>query len=166
MSTLVGAAGVINQTNIKKIFLYSSLGNMVFLLMPLLNPSPETLSNFFIFLFFYFFNLVIILTILLYLRDSSTNNSIQRIDHLCSLFQSHPYLAFIFSICLLSLSGIPPMIGFFTKIYFLQTLFSLSIFLFLVVFVCNTIMLYYSLKIIKLISYQKGGSICLIPNMS
>lgn len=166
LSAVVGSLGIINQTNIKKIFLYSSLGNMIFLLMPLLNPSLETISNFIVFIFFYFFNLIIILTILLYLKDSSTDNSIQKIDNLCSLYKSHPYLACLLSICLLSLSGIPPFIGFYTKFYFLQTLFSMGIIIFLIIFICNSIMLYYSLKIIRLLFFNNNNRVSLIPNVS
>jgi len=54
-----------------------------------------------------------------------------------------------------SLSGLPPFIGFFTKISFLSILFNFNIYLFVLVLFSSTVSLYYYLRLIKVMFFEK-----------
>lgn len=158
LSLIVGTVGIIYETNIKKIFIYSSLSNTIFLLMPFFIPSCGIVSNYMAFFIFYFFNLVGILAIMLIFTNWSILIPFKKIDSLKNFYTYYPVVAVLFSIFLLSLSGFPPFPGFFIKYYFLQSLYYYSIPLFVLTAIANFISFIYSLWIITTMFFSSDKS--------
>jgi NADH:ubiquinone oxidoreductase subunit 2 (subunit N) len=92
----------------------------------------------------------------------STNSSsdLNFINQLTGLFTNNPILTLSFIICLFSMAGIPPMLGFFAKQQVLSA--SLSVgFIFLAIIAINTsvISAYYYLKLIQVSSFSNNNLI-------
>ena len=91
---------------------------------------------------------------------------IELITDLKGLNSQHPWFAFLLLIIMLSLAGIPPLIGFHAKLSIINVLIHgghiwLSIFVVLM----TVIGAYYYLKVIKVIYFDQGaGKIYLIPS--
>ncbi|KAG6540766.1 hypothetical protein Mapa_017905 [Marchantia paleacea] len=110
-----------------------------------------------IYVFFYIFmNLGTFACIILYSLRTGTDN----IRDYAGLYIKDPLLSFSLTLCLLSLGGLPPLTGFFGKLYLFwcgwQSGFYLLVFIGLIT---SVISLYYYLKIIKLILTKKNNEI-------
>ncbi|MBT4760164.1 MAG: NADH-quinone oxidoreductase subunit N [Bdellovibrionaceae bacterium] len=120
MSMMLGNIAALRQNHLKRILAYSSIAHSGYLLMGLLVVGLSTnsvlgASGTLFYLFSY-----AIMTIgafgFLSLFEKS-ENSMVTVDHLKGLAYRRPYLALVISIFMLSLAGIPPLLGFFSKFY-------------------------------------------------
>jgi len=115
----VGSIGAINQTKIKRLFAYSAIGHMGFLLLGLAigtySSIVATLIYFILYIIMGFQSFTFLLTV------SSPSGLLEQnyirgtLASLCGLSRTQPVLAISFAFCLLSLAGIPPLAGFFSK---------------------------------------------------
>lgn len=89
-------------------------------------------------------------------ENVSSNSPIQKLSHLCGLGKENGFLALSFTICLLSLLGIPPFIGFFLKQkVILSTLANGSFLISFIAILTSVISAVYYLKIIEYIYFKK-----------
>jgi len=94
------------------------------------------------------FGLIIIL--------SSPRKSIEFIDDLKGLNQSHPWEAFLMMIVMFSLAGIPPTIGFYAKFSVLQVVIDKDIIWPTLIAVISALIgMYYYLRIIRYMYFEK-----------
>ncbi len=127
-SLFIGNLAAIAQNNLKRMLAYSTIGQMGFVLLGLLagvvNGDPVFARNAYSSAMFYIVTYVITAlasfgTILLLAREGFES---EEIADLAGLNQRSPLYAAIMSICLFSLAGIPPMVGFYAKLAVLQAL--------------------------------------------
>jgi NADH-quinone oxidoreductase subunit N len=70
-------------------------------------------------------------------------------EDLAGLGKRHPLTAFVFSICLLSLAGIPPTAGFFAKWFVFKAAIDAGLYLLVVVALANSVVAaYYYLRVL------------------
>jgi NADH-ubiquinone oxidoreductase chain 2 len=94
----------------------------------------------------------------LYFKD------IKYISELKSLFFSNPLIAISFTICLFSMAGIPPLMGFFSKYYVLFSAVQKNyIFLSFICIIVSVISAYYYLKVISFIYSRSTGNEAKLP---
>ena len=153
ISALVGFIVAIYQTNIKSFVAYSSIANMSYMLMITLSPSVLSVKNLIIYALSYGIALVgFIGTIMMFKRD---NKPIEDIYDLKGLYKDYPYLAFILSTFLISMAGLPITAGFFGKISVLYAVFLSKYYLLgALVALLSVIMMYFYLKVIKIIYFD------------
>lgn len=113
LSMFVGAIGALAQTNIKRLMAYSSIANMGYALVPLAAGGEAGIRGMLIFMSIYVITTVGIFACILQMRIR--NGMVENISDLSGLSKSNPGLNFILSILMLSLAGIPPLLGFFGK---------------------------------------------------
>lgn len=116
VGTIVGLA----QTRIKRLLAYSTISHVGFLLLALAVNNEDSLEAFLFYMIQYTMtNLCLFLVVLAWgysLRESRRNRGdITFIDEFSGLFRDNVGLAMCMAICLFSMAGIPPMIGFFAK---------------------------------------------------
>src|SRR5208337_3314338 len=88
-----------------------------------------------------------------FLDDSSEGVTISRLK---GLYSSSPLLACSFALCLLTLAGIPPTIGFFAKFYLLKVAFSAKLYgLVIVGLLCAILAAYYYLRFVAAMFSEK-----------
>ncbi len=129
-SLLVGNLAAIAQTNLKRMLAYSTISQMGFVLIGLLSGivNGNTLSATTAYSASMFYVTTYVITtlatfgvILLLARDGFES---EEITDLAGLNQRSPLYAAIMAICMFSLAGIPPMVGFYAKLSVLQALIS------------------------------------------
>nr|AYN50399.1 NADH dehydrogenase subunit 2 [Lepyrus sp. G312] len=104
ISSMIGSLMGLNQTCLRKILTYSSINHMSWMLSAMLN-SPSIWLWYFLIYTLINLNIIIILA----------NFNIYYMKELNSLFIFNKYLKILFMLNMLSLGGLPPLLGFFPK---------------------------------------------------
>jgi NADH-quinone oxidoreductase subunit N len=127
-SLLVGNLAAIAQTNLKRMLAFSTIAQMGFLLLGLLagvvngntNGAAAAYSASMFYIITYVLTTLATFGIMLLLSREGFES--EEIADLAGLNQRSPLYAAIMAICMFSLAGIPPMVGFFAKLSVLQPL--------------------------------------------
>jgi NADH-quinone oxidoreductase subunit N len=148
-SMVLGAFAAIGQQNIKRLMAYSSIGHMGFALVGFAAVSADGVSGVILYMTLYaVMTLGTFACILSMRRDSGM---VEKIDDLAGLSQTSPYMAACLAVLMFSLAGIPPMAGFFGKLFVFRAaidagLYSLSI----LGVLASVVGAYYYLRIVKI----------------
>lgn len=129
-SLLVGNLAAIMQTNLKRMLAYSTISQMGFVLLGLMsgvvhgNVDATAVENAYSSAMFYMVTYVLTTlaafgVILLLAREGFES---EEISDLSGLNQRSPLYAGVMAVCLFSMAGIPPLVGFYAKLAVLQAL--------------------------------------------
>jgi NADH-quinone oxidoreductase subunit N len=118
LSMFLGAIAAIGQTNIKRLMAFSSIGHMGFVLMGLAAGSEQGVQAMLIYLAIYVtMNIGVFAFILNMEKDG---RPVTDISALSMYSKVEPLRAAALMVLMFSLAGIPPLVGFFGKLYVLQ----------------------------------------------
>jgi NADH-quinone oxidoreductase subunit N len=115
VSMYVGAIGALSQTNIKRLMAYSSIANMGYALVPLAAGTMFGLKGMLIFMTIYVISSVGIFAAILQMRIR--NGMVEQISDLSGLAETNRPMALVLTVFFFSLMGIPPLLGFFGKLF-------------------------------------------------
>jgi len=172
LSLVIGTIVGLTQVRIKKLFAYSTISHIGFILLALSINSIESIQAFIFYLMQYSIsnlNAFIILismgfSLYYYVNDNDeykeltdkNNSPIQLISQMKGFFYINPLLALSLSITIFSFVGIPPLIGFFAKQMVLSAALDNGyVFLTLVAILTSVISAVYYLNVIKQIFFDK-----------
>jgi NADH-ubiquinone oxidoreductase chain 2 len=170
---IIGSVLGLTQFRIKRLFAYSTISHVGFILLALSINSIESIQAFIFYLMQYSISNLNAFIILIsigfslyyfvnddeeYKKLEDKNNSpIQLISQLKGFFYINPFLALSLAITIFSFVGIPPLIGFFAKQMVLSAaLDSGYVFLTLVGILTSVISAVYYLNIIKEVFFDKS----------
>jgi len=183
LSLIIGTVVGLSQFRIKRLFAYSTISHLGFMLLALTINSIESIQSFIFYIMQYsitnlnaFILLVTIgYTFYLYINNKGQNNfgvsqeedknnlqdinnsPIQLISQLKGYFYIKPVLALSLAITLYSFVGIPPLIGFFAKQMVLSAAIDNGyIFMALIAILTSVISAVYYLSVIKQIFFDKA----------
>jgi len=148
LSMVLGNVLALAQPSIKRKFAYSSIGQAGFVMIGMVCGTEDGFAAMVLYMAAYLFmNLGAFACIILFsLRTGS-----DRIADYAGLYQKDPLITLGLSLCLLSLGGIPPMLGFFGKIYLFFAGWADHQYLLVVVgLVTSVISIYYYISVIKM----------------
>ncbi len=153
-SLLVGAFAGLVQTNIKRLMAYSSIGNMGYALIGLVAGTAMGVEALIVYLFIYLVMTSGCFAIILNMRREGL--AVDKISDLAGLSKSKPLLAYCMALLMFSMAGIPPLAGFFGKLFIFKAAVD-SGFYYLAVFgLCASVVsAYYYLKIIKVMFFDE-----------
>ena len=155
-SMLVGSLGAITQTNIKRLLAYSSIGHVGFMLMALATGKASGVQAMLIYMAVYIFMSVGMFGCVLLMKRA--RSPLENIKDLSGLSQNNPLMAIVISICIFSMAGIPPMAGFFGKMYVVLAAIDGGLTWLAVVGVGTSVIgCYYYLKIIKTMYFDEAA---------
>jgi NADH-quinone oxidoreductase subunit N len=149
ITMFIGNLSALNQLHFKRLLAYSSITHVGYALLTILTVSASTSSNLWIYLFGYGFSIIALVTIAKLINDSE-----DRIDAFKGLAKRNPLIAIIAVLALLSLAGVPPLIGFFGKYVVFSAAFKQYPILVIIAIANSGIGVYYYLKTIIAI-FQK-----------
>ncbi|MES2950919.1 MAG: NADH-quinone oxidoreductase subunit NuoN [Pseudomonadota bacterium] len=165
-SLLVGNLAAIAQTNVKRMLAFSTISQMGFVLLGIMsgvvtNDSLTYTANAYSSAMFYVITYVLTTLasfgILLLLSQEGFES--EEIADLAGLNQRSPLYAGVMAVCLLSLAGIPPLVGFYAKLAVLQALVSSGQTLHMVIAVFAVMMsligAFYYLRVIKVMYFDE-----------
>lgn len=114
-SMLLGSFAAIGQTNIKRLMAYSSIAHVGFALVGLAAGTHQGAQSVLVYLAIYLVMTFGTFACILAMRRG--DDMIEDIDQLSGLAQTNLPMAFTFAMLMFSLAGIPPLAGFFAKLY-------------------------------------------------
>ena len=153
-SMFVGALAAIMQSNIKRLLAYSSIGHVGFMLMGLAAGSVAGVQAMLIYLALYIFMSAGAFGCVLLMKRGG--QPVEDIKELSGLSQTHPVMAMALAVFMFSLAGIPPLAGFFGKMYVVLAAIQAGlVWLAVAGVIASVIGCYYYIKIVKLMYFDE-----------
>nr|YP_010262412.1 NADH-plastoquinone oxidoreductase subunit 2 [Pedicularis cephalantha]UIX22125.1 NADH-plastoquinone oxidoreductase subunit 2 [Pedicularis cephalantha] len=158
LSMLFGNIIAITQTSMKRMLAYSSIGQIGYVIIGIIvGDSNDGYASMITYMLFYIsMNLGTFACIVLFGLRTGTDN----IRDYAGLYTKDPFLALSLALCLLSLGGLPPLAGFFGKLYLFWCGWRVGLYsLVLIGLLTSVLSIYYYLKIIKLLMTGRNQEI-------
>ena len=152
-SMLLGAFAALRQTNIKRLMAYSSIANMGYALVAVAAGTPEGVEGVLVYLAIYVVMTLGAFACILSMRRDGA--AIEDINELAGLSQTNLPMAFALAMFMFSMAGIPPLAGFFSKLYVFLPAIKAELYTLAVIAVLSSVVgAYYYLRIVKLMFFD------------
>jgi NADH-ubiquinone oxidoreductase chain 2 len=178
LSLIIGTVVGLSQTRIKRLLAYSTISHVGFILLALVINTEQSIDSLIFYIVQYTLtnlNTFLILLALGYsinytinkfntlnnreynqLGKGESNNDIKFISELKGQFYSNPVLSLGLTVCLFSMAGVPPLIGFFSKQFVLYSSIQNGYnFMSILAILTSVISASYYLKIIRLLNTEE-----------
>ncbi|MBD2086586.1 NAD(P)H-quinone oxidoreductase subunit N [Trichocoleus sp. ST-U3] len=148
LSMILGNVVALTQTSMKRLLAYSSIAQAGFVMIGLITGTEEGYASMVFYMLVYLFmNLGGFACVILFTLRTGTD----QISEYAGLYQKDPLLTLCLSICLLSLGGIPPLAGFFGKIYLFWAGWQAGVYgLVLLGLLTSVVSIYYYIRVVKM----------------
>jgi NAD(P)H-quinone oxidoreductase subunit 2 len=148
LSLVLGNVVALTQTSMKRLLAYSSIAQAGFVMIGLIAGTDAGYASMIFYLLVYLFmNLGGFTCVILFTLRTGTD----QISEYAGLYQKDPLLTLGLSLCLLSLGGIPPLAGFFGKIYLFWAGWQAGLYgLVLLGLITTVISIYYYIRVVKM----------------
>ena len=166
LSLIIGTVVGLAQFRIKRLFAYSTISHVGFMLLALAVSGQESIDAFLFYLIQYSltslnsFFILLAFGYLIHSRQtthtgSTQNNDVQFISQLSGQFRQNPILALSMAVCLFSMAGIPPLMGFFAKYAVLYTaIHNGYYFITLVAILASVVSAAYYLRVVRVLYFD------------
>lgn len=155
LSVVFASIAALYQDKIKRLLAYSGIAHMGYVMLAISSNSIEGFFAAYYYLLVYSFTGLAIFIILLSVRKYTNYLKIKSLSDFSSLFRNNPVIAISFSIFMFSLAGIPPLAGFFSKLFVFLSLIKVGSYLAsIVVIVTSVVSAVYYLWIIKIVFFK------------
>ncbi len=173
LSLLIGTIVGLSQTRIKRLLAYSTISHIGFILLALAINTEQAIDSFLFYIIQYSItnlNTFLILIALSYILKNNSQSildkfmpsgggDIKYITELKGLFFNNPLLSLSLTICLFSMAGVPPLLGFFSKQFVLYSAMqSEYYFMGIIAILLSVISASYYLKIIKILHTENNSA--------
>jgi NADH-quinone oxidoreductase subunit N len=153
VSMLIGAFAAIWQTNIKRLMAYSSIGHVGYALIGLAAGSEDGIRGVLIYMAIYLFMNVGTFAVILSMRHRG--HLVEQISDLSGLAQTHKGLAAALAIAMFAMAGIPPLAGFFSKLFIFQAAVAQGLYTLAVIGVLTSVVgAFYYLRLVKVMYFD------------
>ncbi|MGC8474992.1 MAG: NADH-quinone oxidoreductase subunit NuoN [Acetobacteraceae bacterium] len=153
VSMVLGAFAAIGQTNIKRLMAYSSIGHMGYALIGLAVGTRLGMRGVLVYLLVYIFMSAGTWACIIAMRRQG--RSVERIADLAGLAKTDPGLAGAFAVFMFSMAGIPPLAGFFGKLYVFLAAVQSGLWTLAIIGVLTSVVgSYYYLRIVKVMYFD------------
>jgi NADH-quinone oxidoreductase subunit N len=154
LSMIVGSFAALMQDNLKRLLAYSSIGNMGFALVGLIAANPEGGAAVMVYMMLYMVMTAGTFGIILSMRRNG--KPLERVSDLSGLSRNHPVIAYAMAALMFSMSGIPPLAGFFGKFLVFKAAVGAGFYgLAILGVVLSVVSAYYYLRIIKVMFFDE-----------
>jgi len=153
----LGNLAAINQTNIKRLLAYSSIAHAGYLMLGLCAGNTDGQRAILLYLVTYLFMNLGAFLVVMGLTDAGLG---EQIDDYRGLGVRAKFPAAVMTICLVSLTGLPPLAGFWGKFYLFAALIgkggTLNATLALIALLNSAVSLYYYARVFKVMYFEKA----------
>jgi len=121
-SVIVGSLVTLKQKRLKKLLAYSSVNHVGYLLLGVSLFSIESISSVFFYILSYMVTGLCVWSIVFSLQPGRVSNyrAFNLVDF-GAVLKTNPLIANVFGICLFSMAGVPPLVGFYAKLNIFQS---------------------------------------------
>ncbi|MBI2257344.1 MAG: NADH-quinone oxidoreductase subunit N [Flavobacteriia bacterium] len=143
LTMFVGNLSALRQTKLKRLIAYSSITHVGYALICLLVKNEHTPAYLWTYFFAYGFSIVALITVSMIVNDENDD-----IDRYKAFARTNPFAGFVMILALLSLAGVPPLVGFFGKYLVFSSAIEQYPVLIIIALINSGIAIYYYLKVI------------------
>jgi NADH-quinone oxidoreductase subunit N len=164
-SMILGSFAAIGQTNLKRLMAYSSIGHVGYALMGLAVGSDLGLRGLLVYMAIYVFMNLGTFAVLVAMRRQG--RAVERVEDLAGLGRTDPTTALWMAIFMFSMAGIPPLAGFFGKLYVFLAAVQGGFWTLAVIGVLTSVVAaYYYLRIVKVMYFDDAVGVLDRPSAS
>lgn len=154
LSMLLGAFAAINQVSIKRLMAYSSIGHIGYALIGLAAGDENGVRGVLVYMAIYLFMNVATFVVILCMRRNG--KMVEQISDLAGLSKTQPVLAAALAVAMFSMAGIPPLAGFFSKLYVFLAAVSAGLYTLAVIGVLTSVVsAFYYLRVVKVMYFDE-----------
>ncbi len=155
LTLLAGNITAVLQSSTKRMLAYSSVAHAGYMLLGLLALNSFSQSSILMYALAYSIGSITSFGVLIYVAKARGGDVL---DSFNGLTKTNPFLAFVMTVALLSLAGIPPTAGFFAKYYIFTAAFQAGYaWLVLVAILASLIGVYYYFRIIIAMYFKQSN---------
>jgi NADH-quinone oxidoreductase subunit N len=152
-SMLLGSLAAIWQVNIKRLLAYSSIGHMGYALIGLATGTEAGITGIVIYMAIYVVMSLGSFACVIAMRERGV--SVEKIEDLAGLAQTRPGMALALAIFMFSMAGIPPLAGFFGKLYVFLAAIDAHLYTLAVIGVLTSVVgAYYYIRVVKVMYFD------------
>ena len=153
-SMVLAAFAAINQTNIKRLMAYSSIGHIGYALVGLAAGDETGVRGVLIYMAIYLAMVIGTFGCILCMRQNG--RMVEGIYDLSGLARTQPAMALALAIFMFSMAGIPPLAGFFGKLYVFLAAIEAGLYTLAVLGVVSSVVAaYYYVRIVKVMYFDE-----------
>jgi NADH-quinone oxidoreductase subunit N len=153
-SMLLGSFAAIGQTNIKRLLAYSGIGHIGFALVGLAAGTQDGVYSVLVYMAIYMIMTIGAFGCVLAMRRHG--HAVEQVDDLAGLGRNQPLLAAALAIFMFSMAGIPPLAGFFGKLYvFLAAIRADMVPLAVIGLLASVVGAYYYIRVVKVMYFDE-----------
>lgn len=154
LSMILGSLAAIAQTNIKRLMAYSSIGHMGYALIGLASGGTNGVQAIILYMTIYL--AMTLGTFGCILCMSRKDEMVEQISDLSGLGKSNPLLAAALLVFMFSMAGIPPLAGFFGKLYIFLAAVEAQLYALAIIGVITSVIgAFYYLRIVKIMYFDE-----------
>lgn len=155
-SMLIGSFGAIWQVKIKRLFAFSAISHVGYMLIGLCSCSIESVYAVVFYAIIYIFMSISSFCLLLVIRKNSDLKKIKYIEDISIISKVNPFIGVCFAITFFSIAGVPPFAGFFSKMFIFFSAISQSLYFLSVIGVLTSVVsCFYYLRIIQITYFEQ-----------
>ena len=155
LSLAIGNIAAIAQTNLKRMLAYSTISHVGFLFLGLIGGTPLAYSAAMFYAISYALTAAAAFGMILLLARAGFEA--EEIADFRGLNQRAPWYAFLMSLVMFSLAGVPPLFGFFAKLLVLKSVVDAGMLWLAIVAIAFAIVgIYYYLRIVKVMYFDEA----------
>ena len=144
----------LRQENLKRLMAFSSISQAGYIMLGVIGGSAQGMTSLVYYVLIYMFANLSVFTVITIIALRAHRFTLEEYN---GLYSTNPKLAFLMTLALFSLAGIPPFAGFFSKFFIFAAAFQGGFHLLVFIALVNTIIsLYYYLKIVKSMYINKS----------
>lgn len=144
----------LRQQNLKRLMAFSSISQAGYIMLGVISGSAQGMTSLVYYVLIYMFANLAVFTVITIVALRAGKFTLEDYN---GLYTTNPKLAFLMTLALFSLAGIPPFAGFFSKFFIFAAAFEGGFHLLVFIALINTITsLYYYLKIVKAMYINKS----------
>lgn len=153
-SMLLGAFAAIGQRNFKRLMAYSAIGHVGYALIGLAAGTQAGIQGVLLYTAVYIAMTLGTFACIIAMRRGDTY--VEEIGDLAGLSRTNPALAFALAMLMFSLTGIPPLAGFFAKYYVFTAAIEAKLYALAVIGVLASVVgAYYYLRVVKIMYFDE-----------
>ena len=144
----------LRQQSLKRLMAFSSISQAGYIMLGVISGSAQGMTSLVYYVLIYMFANLAVFTVITIVALRAGKFTLEDYN---GLYTTNPKLAFLMTLALFSLAGIPPFAGFFSKFFIFAAAFEGGFHLLVFIALINTIIsLYYYLKIVKAMYINKS----------
>lgn len=144
----------LRQQNLKRLMAFSSISQAGYIMLGVISGTQQGMASLVYYVLIYLFANLAVFAIITIVALRAHRYTLEEYN---GLYSTNPKLAFLMTLALFSLAGIPPFAGFFSKFFIFAAAFQSGFHLLVFVALINTVLsLYYYLKIVKAMYINKS----------